>query len=91
MTTLQAGYLLGWTSPVEELLDLSKDQISWVTSLALLGALIGAMPAGCIAECMGRKRFIILLAVPFTLGGALLTAGTAIHDVGTLFTSNSSG
>lgn len=70
---MQAGITLGWTSPIlpyltsEEsfLPELSENQISWISSLLALGAVAGAVPAGKIADWIGRKWAIILTVVPF--------------------------
>ncbi|XP_029664177.1 facilitated trehalose transporter Tret1-2 homolog [Formica exsecta] len=70
---MQAGITLGWTSPIlpyltsEEsfLPELSENQISWISSLLALGAIAGAVPAGKIADWIGRKWAIILTVVPF--------------------------
>ncbi|EGI69874.1 PREDICTED: facilitated trehalose transporter Tret1-like [Acromyrmex echinatior] len=72
---MQAGITLGWTSPILPYLtsaesflpELSKDQISWITSLLALGAIVGAMPTGKIADRIGRKWAIFLTAVPFAI------------------------
>jgi len=72
---MQAGITLGWTSPILPYLTsaesflpkLSEDQISWITSLLALGAITGAVPAGKIADRIGRKWAILLTAVPFTV------------------------
>ncbi|KAG5318919.1 TRET1 protein, partial [Pseudoatta argentina] len=72
---MQAGITLGWTSPILPYLtsaesflpELSKDQISWITSLLALGAIVGAVPTGKIADRIGRKWAIFLTAVPFAI------------------------
>ncbi|XP_011263555.1 facilitated trehalose transporter Tret1-2 homolog [Camponotus floridanus] len=73
LIAMQAGISLGWTSPIlpyftsEEsfLPELSENQISWISSLLALGAIAGAIPAGKIADWIGRKWAIILTVVPF--------------------------
>ncbi|KAL0105973.1 hypothetical protein PUN28_016003 [Cardiocondyla obscurior] len=70
---MQAGITLGWTSPILPFLtsaesflpELCEDQISWITSLLAVGAIVGAVPAGKIADRIGRKLAIVLTAVPF--------------------------
>ena len=69
-----AGLVLGWTSPALPQLNLTDDEDSWVGSLALLGALLGAVPAGCLTDWLGRKRFLIILSLPYVLGWGLIVA-----------------
>ena len=71
---------MGWTSPALPYLqepynisnnsvqDISDDEASWIGSLAPLGALFGAVPAGYLAESLGRKAVLILLCVPSVIG-----------------------
>jgi MFS family permease len=47
---------------------------SWIGSLAPLGALVGALPAGHVANVMGRKRLLLLLTVPYLIGWSLIIA-----------------
>ncbi|XP_011633666.1 facilitated trehalose transporter Tret1-2 homolog isoform X2 [Pogonomyrmex barbatus] len=84
---MQAGITLGWTSPILPYLtssesflpELVEGQISWITSLLALGAIAGAVPAGKIADQIGRKWAILLTAIPFaTCWVALLTTGNII-------------
>ena len=45
---------------------------SWISSLAPLGALVGALPAGYVANLIGRKRLLLLLTIPYLLGWFLI-------------------
>ncbi|PSN50537.1 hypothetical protein C0J52_03505 [Blattella germanica] len=75
-----AGTMLGWTSPALPYLqepynisnnsvqDISDDEASWIGSLTPLGASIGAVPAGYLAESVGRKAVLLLLCVPSVVG-----------------------
>ncbi|XP_069700469.1 facilitated trehalose transporter Tret1-like [Periplaneta americana] len=71
-----AGTLEGWTSPALPYLQgnytegdvISDDEASWIGSLAPLGALVGALPAGFLADMFGRRRVLLMLTVPFAVG-----------------------
>ena len=86
---MQAGITLGWTSPILPYLtsaesflpELSEDQISWITSLLALGAIVGAVPTGKIADRIGRKWAIFLTAVPFTIGWLTLFTIRNINSI----------
>jgi MFS family permease len=45
---------------------------SWIRSLAPLGALVGALPAGYVANLIGCKRLLLLLTLPYILGWFLI-------------------
>ena len=45
---------------------------SWISSLAPLGALVGALPAGYVANLIGRKRLLLFLTIPYLLGWFLI-------------------
>ncbi|XP_008184067.1 facilitated trehalose transporter Tret1 [Acyrthosiphon pisum] len=70
----------GWTAPqhpesVGEMMFMmnSMEISSWVVSIYLIGALLGALPAGQLSRSIGRKKFLLLLAIPMTLGWLLIT------------------
>jgi SP family facilitated glucose transporter-like MFS transporter 8 len=49
---------------------------SWFSSLSPLGALVGALPAGYVANLIGRKRLLLLLTKPYLLGWFLIIVAT---------------
>ncbi|XP_074027457.1 facilitated trehalose transporter Tret1-like [Leptinotarsa decemlineata] len=70
------GSGFGWTSPVVPLLKNNDPEInplakpispleeSWIASLYCLGASIGPLFAGNLADVLGRKRTLLTLAIP---------------------------
>jgi MFS family permease len=81
------GTVDGWTSPALPFLQRSQDycssnstfhhvvtddEASWIGSLAPLGALAGAIPAGYLAKVIGRRRLLLLLTVPMLLGWMII-------------------
>lgn len=80
--------MLGWSSPVvfkitqndtnEYDFDVSKTQGDWVSSLINLGAAAVCFPIGLIMDAIGRKKTMLLLVIPFTLGWLLITFATSV-------------
>ncbi|KAK7868580.1 hypothetical protein R5R35_009470 [Gryllus longicercus] len=84
--TLGTGMCVAWTASAQAVLRgdrpgsplrLSLEQSSWVTALVPLGALLGALPAGLLAERLGRKGALLSQAAP-EIAGWLLVIFT--HD-----------
>lgn len=74
-----AGTALAWTSPVlpqlykeTSWLVITKEQGSWVSSLLALGAIAGAVSCGQMADKLGRKKTLLLLALPFLLSWVII-------------------
>ena len=57
--------------------DLSTGAEEWVTTAALIGAVIGALSSGRIADNFGRKKVIIATSIIFALGSLLTGASTS--------------
>ena len=81
------GTVDGWTSPALPFLQqwqgdgfsnnsshhvVTEDEASWIGSLAPLGALAGAIPAGYLANVIGRRRLLLLLTVPMLVGWVII-------------------
>lgn len=65
----------GWTAPQhpetagEKMFMMqTMEESSWVVSIYLIGALLGALPAGGLSRTFGRKKFLLSLAIPMTVG-----------------------
>lgn len=68
------GCIVGWVSPaISHLMSddtpfhdgpLTIDQVSWVGSIAAIGALFGSSISGCITSRLGSKISALLLTIP---------------------------
>ncbi|CAD7085149.1 unnamed protein product [Hermetia illucens] len=56
---------------------LTSDQTSWVGSLLAIGAMFGAIPAGYLADKIGRKYTAILMDIPFIVSLLILRYATS--------------
>lgn len=72
MSAVAAGTGLSWTSPVMDQLTGENSTIpttggeaTWIASCLPIGALVGAIPAGILADKIGRKQTAIVIAIPF--------------------------
>ncbi|KAJ2944156.1 hypothetical protein O0L34_g18127 [Tuta absoluta] len=78
---LAAGSMLGWSSPVmyqakngHSTYDFDiVPQEAWISSLINLGAAAICFPIGLIMDSIGRKKTMLFLVIPFTLGWILIT------------------
>ncbi|XP_049841767.1 facilitated trehalose transporter Tret1-2 homolog [Schistocerca gregaria] len=58
---------------------LTDDEASWLGSLVALGAMAGSLPAGLVADALGRKPTLLLLVLPYLASwGAVLAAGRSV-------------
>lgn len=85
MLAVSVGTALAWTSPVlpqlyaeDSWLVITQEQGSWISSLLALGAIAGAVPAGPMADKLGRKKSLLLLSVPFLLSWAVIVGTSAL-------------
>lgn len=79
LMALSVGTTLAWTSPVlpqlskeSSWLVITTEEGSWIGSLLALGAILGAVPSGPMADKFGRKRTLLLLAAPFLLSWVII-------------------
>nr|XP_023013560.1 facilitated trehalose transporter Tret1-like isoform X1 [Leptinotarsa decemlineata] len=79
-SALAAGTVLGWTSPILDDLQagkyhnisLDRNQIGWTGSFATLGGMAMCIPTGFICDIIGRKKTLLSLFIPFSVGWLLL-------------------
>lgn len=78
---LACGTVLGWSSSAgtdgvdlakEYEMDISASEFSWIGSMPNLGAAAICVPIGLLMDVVGRKRGMLMLIVPFTVGWALV-------------------
>lgn len=76
LSAVAAGSSIAWTSPTLPLLiqdgKITKDEGPWVGSLLTLGAFVGALPAGTIANKIGRKTLLLSVSVPLIAAWGLI-------------------
>ncbi|XP_014280121.1 facilitated trehalose transporter Tret1 [Halyomorpha halys] len=71
IVVIAGGSVIGWSSPALPQLEasdsevpLTPEQASWVGSLLTIGCFFGALPAGSIADYLGRKWAIMSMTIP---------------------------
>lgn len=79
MSFASGTVVAGWTAPqtpvsMGETLFMkeSMEKTSWIVSIYVIGAMVGAIPAGQISQTIGRKKLLLLLAIPMTVGWLLI-------------------
>ncbi|XP_072751305.1 facilitated trehalose transporter Tret1 [Anoplolepis gracilipes] len=82
------GNALAWTSPVlpqlyepDSWLVITKEQGSWVSSLLALGAMLGAVLSGPMADKFGRKKSLLLLTAPFLLSWVIIIFSSELWPI----------
>jgi len=71
------GVISGALPFLRESWGLNTGQIEWITTAALVGAVIGAMSSGRITDIFGRKKVIIVTSIIFALGSVLTGAASS--------------
>lgn len=82
---LSIGTFLGWSSPSlpkfmegdnENGLRLNSEEASWVVSLLTLGAAVGSIFPVLIVNVIGRKKVMLLNAVPVIISWVIIAYAT---------------
>lgn len=84
---LSAGAVFGWSSPAEIPMrnrteygfPIDEEQWSWVGSTITLGAAAICAVIGTIINLFGRKRTMLAMVIPFTIGWALVIWAVSIE------------
>lgn len=45
----------------------SVSEFTWIASLLAIGAIVGAVPSGILADKIGRKKAAILITIPYII------------------------
>nr|CAD7610248.1 unnamed protein product [Timema genevievae] len=87
LCAMSGGIVMGWSTPAVPYLQephslddgtntttipITDEEGSWLGSLSAVGALLGAMPAGFLSDMFGRKRMLLILAVPLIVSWIML-------------------
>ncbi|XP_025205479.1 facilitated trehalose transporter Tret1-like [Melanaphis sacchari] len=80
MMSFASGTVVGgWTTPKHPetvgdkmFMMETTNQSSWIVSIYVIGAFVGALPAGGLSRTFGRKKFLLSLAIPMTVGWLLI-------------------
>ena len=80
------GVISGALGGIQKSFGASTTMIQIITSWVTLGALVGALVAGVMADRLGRRVTILLAAILFTFGALLeaLAPGTTVLIIGRL-------
>lgn len=89
----QTAVISGALRFISEQFHLSLAQQGFLVSILLLGALVGVMLSGVIADALGRKKALILPSVLFCIGAAACALSTSFTYllIGRLLTGLSVG
>lgn len=68
------GVISGALPFLKESWSLETGQMEWITTAALVGAVLGAVSSGRITDIFGRRKVILVTSVIFALGSVLTGA-----------------
>ncbi|XP_069696658.1 facilitated trehalose transporter Tret1-like isoform X2 [Periplaneta americana] len=98
LSAVCAGAVDGWTAAGIPYLEqprnisvnvtiegISYDEGSWIGSLSPLGSLVGAIPAGYLANRIGRRAVLLIMGIPMVLGWIIIIF--ADHSIPMLYSA----
>lgn len=71
------GVISGALPFLKQSWGLTDSQQEWITTSALIGAVLGALGSGRLTDIFGRKKVILVTSVIFALGSILTGAATS--------------
>ncbi|XP_015597133.1 facilitated trehalose transporter Tret1 [Cephus cinctus] len=77
-TTLNTTSNTASNATSDSRLIISEEEGSWISSLLAIGAIIGAIPAGSLADKLGRKKGILSLSVPFFVSWIMIILASSV-------------
>lgn len=67
------GVIAGAVDSIQKFYNLTSSQMGWAVSSIIVGAVLGALSAGKIADRIGRKLALLVAAVIFVIASYILT------------------
>lgn len=71
------GVISGALPFLRETWGLETGELEWITTAALIGAVLGAMSSGRLTDIFGRKKVILVTSIIFALGSVLTGAASS--------------
>ncbi|VEN44660.1 unnamed protein product [Callosobruchus maculatus] len=85
LCVLSSEMHFGWTSPSLPVLisgqyffTISQDEASWLAVILLAGTVVGAFFAGSFANILGRKKMVLLTAVPLLIAWLMIALASNV-------------
>lgn len=95
MSFASGTVVAGWTPPTKPeaigetlFMMTTMEEQSWIVSIYVFGALVGALLAGRVSQAIGLKRLLLWIAVPMAVGWIII--GCFVDHVSMLLVTNNS-